>query len=88
MPENAEEYLVRTDDGRCSRGSRFGKRPSCPRCFVREDSPGQVSGVAVTGVDFSSTVPGLYAVGYDDGAFMVFRTRSMLPLQTWEGFAT
>ncbi len=85
---SSEEFLVGTDDGRCLRGSRFGKRPLCPRRFVREDSPGLALGAAVTGMDFSDAAPGLFAVGYDDGAVAVFRKRSMLPLRTWEGFAT
>ena len=84
----SEEFLVGTDDGRCLRGSRFGKRPLCPRRFVREDSPGQALGAAVTGIDFSDAAPGLFTVGYEDGAVAVFRMRSMLPLRTWEGFAT
>ena len=85
---SSEEFLVGTDDGRCLRGSRFGKRPLCPRRFEREDSPGQALGAAVTGLDFSDAAPGLFAVGYDDGAVAVFRKRSTLPLWTWEGFAT
>ena len=85
---SSEEFLVGTDDGRCLRGSRFGKRPLCPRRFEREDSPGQALGAAVTGLDFSDAAPGLFAVGYDDGAVAVFRKRSTLPLRAWEGFAT
>ena len=89
MPGNAEEFVIGTDDGRCLRGSRFGKRPSCPRRYVREeDVPGLPSGAAVTGMNFCPAAPGIFAAGYEDGAVAVFCTRSMLPLRTWEGFAT
>ena len=88
MPGNAEEFIIGTDDGRCLRGSRFGKRPSCPRRYVREEDPGLPSGAAVTGMHFCPAAPGIFAAGYEDGAVTIFRTRSMLPLRTWEGFAT